>query len=88
MKGVGGGYEVEKKNSKINESFGWKKKVVSKKSFFSTLTGTLAHDRRVNFGAVLSNSCRQQRKLQKKKRCCRRSRGREAGVAHCRESAA
>lgn len=87
MKGVGGGYEVEKKKARLMKVSGGKKSRI-KKSFFSTLTGTLAHDRRVNFGAVLSNSCRQQRKLQKKKRCCRRSRGREAGVAHCRESAA
>lgn len=88
MKGVGGGYEVEKKKARLMKVSGGKKKSYQKKVFFSTLTGTLAHDRRVNFGAVLSNSCRQQRKLQKKKRCCRRSRGREAGVAHCRESAA
>lgn len=51
-----GKYEWEKR----------KKKKSYQKSFF--LAGTLGRDRRLNFGAVLSNSCRQQRKLQKKEK--------------------
>lgn len=54
------------------------KKKEEKKSYQKTffLTGTLGRDRRLNFGAVLSNSCRQQRKVQKRigKKNCRRRR--------------
>lgn len=58
----------EKCKIKGSTCWGGKKKVLSEKFFF--LAGTLGRDRRLNFGAVLSNSCRQQRKVQKKKRSC------------------
>lgn len=50
--------------------------VQKKKTFF--IPGTLGRDRGLNFRAVLSNSCGTQKKLQKKKRSCRRRSSRQA----------